>query len=71
MWVAETVLWSWTHLGTKLARSGIVDTAIWARLAFLAFRGSGAHVFVPECQDSHEMVGPSCCSTHAVKELPG
>ena len=34
-----------------------------------AFRGSGARVFVPECQDSHEMVGPSCCSTHAVKEL--
>ena len=34
MWVAETVLWSWTHLGTKPARSGIVDTAMWARLAF-------------------------------------
>ena len=33
MWVAETVLWSWTYRGTKPARS-CVDTTMWARLAF-------------------------------------
>ena len=45
-------------------RSGIVDTAMWARLAF-----SLSVVLVLMC--SFQMVGPSCCSTHAVRELPG